>query len=93
MIFYILRILSRKGSSIVDYIDSILEKVESRDGHEKEFMQAMKEVLKSLEPVIAKHPEYQKNGILERLVEPERQIIFRVPWVNDEGKVMVNRGY
>ena len=77
----------------MDYIDSILEKVESRDGHEKEFMQAMKEVLKSLEPVIAKHPEYQENGILERLVEPERQIIFRVPWVNDKGKVMVNRGY
>ena len=93
MIFYILRILKWKGSRIVDYIDSILEKVESRDGHEKEFMQAMKEVLKSLEPVIAKHPEYQENGILERLVEPERQIIFRVPWVNDKGKVMVNRGY
>ena len=51
----------------MDYIDSILKKVESRDGHEKEFMQAMKEVLKSLEPVIAKHPEYQENGILERL--------------------------
>ena len=93
MIFYILRILKWKGSRIVDYIDSILKKVESRDGHEKEFMQAMKEVLKSLEPVIAKHPEYQENGILERLVEPERQIIFRVPWVNDKGKVMVNRGY
>ena len=77
----------------MDYINSILEKVESRDGHEKEFLQAAKEVLKSLEPVIAKHPEYEANGILERIIEPERQIIFRVPWVNDEGKVMVNRGY
>ena len=77
----------------MDYINSILEKVESRDSHEKEFLQAAKEVLKSLEPVIAKHPEYEANGILERIIEPERQIIFRVPWVNDEGKVMVNRGY
>ena len=77
----------------MDYINSILEKVESRDSHEKEFLQAAKEVLKSLEPVIAKHPEYEANGILERIIEPERQILFRVPWVNDEGKVMVNRGY
>ena len=77
----------------MEYITDILKKVESRDGHEKEFLQAAKEVLKSLEPIIAKHPEYEANGILERIIEPDRQIIFRVPWVNDEGKVMVNRGY
>ena len=52
----------------MDYINSILEKVESRDSHEKEFLQAAKEVLKSLEPVIAKHPEYEANGILERII-------------------------
>ena len=77
----------------MSYIDKILEKIEARDGHEKEFLQATKEVLKSLEPVISKHPEYEANGILERIVEPERQIIFRVPWTNDKGEVVVNRGY
>jgi len=71
----------------------LMEKVIKRNPNEPEFHQAVKEVLESLEPVIAKHPEYAKAGILERIVEPERQIIFRVPWVDDSGKVQVNRGF
>lgn len=64
-----------------------------RSPGESEFHQALGEVLESIGPVLDKHPEYVKNGILERLVEPERQIIFRVPWVDDSGEVRVNRGY
>jgi glutamate dehydrogenase (NADP+) len=71
----------------------IYSKVAQRNPNEPEFLQAVKEVLDSLEPVLAKHPEYVKAGIVERLVEPERQIIFRVPWVDDNGKVQVNRGF
>jgi glutamate dehydrogenase (NADP+) len=71
----------------------LMEKVIKRNPGEPEFHQAVKEVLESLEPVIAKHPEYAKAGILERIVEPERQILFRVPWVDDSGKVQVNRGF
>jgi glutamate dehydrogenase (NADP+) len=70
-----------------------MEKVVRRNPNEPEFHQAVQEVLESLEPVIAKHPEYVKAGILERIVEPERQIFFRVPWVDDNGKVQVNRGF
>ena len=62
------------------YIQEILAKVQQRDAHEPEFLQTVEEVLKSLEPVIEKHPEYQEAGLLERLVEPERVIEFRVPW-------------
>ncbi len=64
-----------------------------RNPDDKEFIQAVTEVFTSLEPVAEKHPEYVENGIFERIVEPERQIIFRVPWVDDNGKVQVNRGY
>jgi len=64
-----------------------------RNPSEAEFHQAAKEVLESLEPVIKRHPEYAKAGILERIVEPERQIIFRVPWLDDAGNVRVNRGF
>ncbi|MGD9155117.1 MAG: NADP-specific glutamate dehydrogenase, partial [Bacillota bacterium] len=71
----------------------IFEKVTKRNPNEPEFLQAVKEVLESLETVLAKHPEYVKAGIVERIVEPERQIIFRVPWVDDNGKVQVNRGF
>jgi glutamate dehydrogenase (NADP+) len=71
----------------------IFEKVAQRNPNEPEFLQAVKEVLESLEPVLVKHPEYVKAGIVERLVEPERQIFFRVPWVDDNGKVQVNRGF
>ena len=75
------------------YINSVLDTVKKRNPSEVEFLQAVTEVLESLEPVIEKHPEFQDAGILERIVEPERQIIFRVPWQDDKGKVHVNRGF
>jgi glutamate dehydrogenase (NADP+) len=77
----------------MSYVNEVLEKVKARNSSEPEFLQAVEEVLISLEPVIEKHPEYKEAGILERIVEPERQIIFRVPWVDDNGKVQVNRGF
>ncbi|MEV4645622.1 NADP-specific glutamate dehydrogenase [Saccharopolyspora sp. NPDC049357] len=67
--------------------------IQSRDGHQPEFGQAVHEVLESLEPALARHPEYLRSGVLERLCEPERQIIFRVPWTDDAGEVRVNRGF
>lgn len=74
-------------------LGNIMEQVIKRNPNEPEFHQAVKEVLESLEPVAERHPEYIKAGIFERIVEPERQIIFRVPWVDDNGKVQVNRGF
>ncbi|SFL95348.1 glutamate dehydrogenase (NADP+) [Paenibacillus sp. 1_12] len=76
-----------------NYVQSVFETVVSRNPNESEFHQAVKEILESLIPVIAKHPKYMQHGVLERIVEPERMISFRVPWVNDEGKVIVNRGF
>jgi glutamate dehydrogenase (NADP+) len=76
-----------------DYVNEVYEAVKKRDPHEKEFHQAVKETFISLVPVFAKHPKYMESGILERLVEPERVISFRVPWVDDHGKVKVNRGF
>ncbi|CAG9606536.1 NADP-specific glutamate dehydrogenase [Pseudoneobacillus rhizosphaerae] len=76
-----------------NYVNEVYEAVKKRDPHEKEFHQAVKEILFSLVPVFAKHPKYMEGGILERLVEPERIITFRVPWVDDHGKVKVNRGF
>jgi glutamate dehydrogenase (NADP+) len=75
------------------YTERVLEMVKDRNPGEVEFHQAVEEVLESLNPVFEKHPEYEKNGILERIVEPERQIIFRVPWVDDDGQTHVNRGF
>ncbi|MBE5785691.1 MAG: NADP-specific glutamate dehydrogenase [Clostridiales bacterium] len=75
------------------YIQEVIEKVKKRDAHEPEFLQTVEEVLSSLEPVIAQHPEYEKMSLLERLCEPERVIEFRVNWVDDAGKPQVNRGY
>ena len=72
---------------------SVYEQVVKRNPGEIEFHQAVKEVLESLEPVAENHPEYVKAGIFDRFVEPERQIIFRVPWVDDKGAVHVNRGF
>jgi len=74
-------------------LNNIMEKVIKRDPDQPEFHQAVKEVLESLEPVAERYPEYVKAGIFERIVEPERQIIFRVPWVDDNGRVQVNRGF
>ena len=76
-----------------EYLQSVYEKVCLRNAGEKEFLQAVKEVLESLEPVIEKRADLVEAGILDRIVEPERQIIFRVSWVDDNGKVQVNRGY
>jgi glutamate dehydrogenase (NADP+) len=75
------------------YVQTVFESVIKRNPHENEFHQAVKEILDSLIPVLAKHPKYMNHGILERIVEPERMIIFRVPWVDDSGKVQVNRGF
>ncbi|MGE5405323.1 MAG: NADP-specific glutamate dehydrogenase [Candidatus Saccharibacteria bacterium] len=76
----------------MSYVQDVMNKVIERNPNEPEFHQAVHEVLESIAPVFDKHPEFQKAGILERIVEPERQIIFRVPWVDDNGKVQVNRG-
>jgi glutamate dehydrogenase (NADP+) len=76
-----------------EYIEDVLQVVNHRDGHQNEFIQAVTEVLHSLGPVLERHPEYKDNNILERIVEPERAIQFRVPWVDDEGTVQVNRGF
>ena len=76
-----------------EYVESVLKVVEKRNAGEKEFQDAVREVLNSLIPVIDKHPEFVKANLLERIVEPERQIMFRVPWVDDNGEVHVNRGY
>ena len=76
-----------------EYLARVYADVEKRNPGEPEFLQAVREVLESFEPVVAKNPKIEENGILERLVEPERFIQFRVPWVDDAGKVRVNRGY
>ena len=77
----------------MSYVSEQLEHVIQCNPGEPEFHQAVTEVLKTLEPVIEQNPKYQEAGILERLTEPERQIKFRVTWVDDQGKVRVNRGY
>ena len=76
-----------------EYIQSTFETVKARNGHEAEFLQAVEEFLSTLEPVFEKHPEYIEENILARITEPERVISFRVPWVDRDGKVQVNRGY
>ena len=76
-----------------EYAKRVYAQTEAKNPNEKEFLQAVHEVLTSLQPILEKDPAIEKNGILERLVEPERQIIFRVPWVDDSGKVQVNRGF
>ncbi len=76
-----------------EYLKRVYAEVEKRDGHEPEFLQAVQEVFESLELVVDQHPEWERAGLLERFVEPERVIEFRVPWVDDQGAVHVNRGY
>ena len=75
------------------YIERVLADVERRDKNEPEFLQTVEEVLKSLEVIVSRHPEYEENGLLERMVEPERVVEFRVPWVDDQGTVRINRGF
>ena len=76
-----------------EYLNRVYAQVEQRDGHEKEFLQAVREVFDSLQHIVDKNPQWEKAGLLERFVEPERVIEFRVPWVDDNGVVHVNRGY
>ena len=75
------------------YLQGVYETVQKRNPNEPEFQQAVYEVLESLQPVVEARPELEKNGIMERIVEPERMFMFRVPWVDDQGKVQVNRGF
>ena len=75
------------------YLQGVYESVLSRNPGEPEFHQAVLEVLESLEKIVDKHPEYEKNGLIERFVEPERYVQFRIPWVDDNGTVHVNRGF
>ncbi len=77
----------------MSYVSEVLDKVIEKNPAQPEFVQAVREVLETLEPVIEANPQYQNEAILERIVEPERQLMFRVPWVDDNGKVQVNRGF
>ena len=76
-----------------EYLNRVYAEVERRDSHEKEFLQAVREVFDSLDLVVDKHPEWEKASLIERFVEPERVIQFRVPWVDDNGVTHVNRGF
>ncbi|MBF1675277.1 MAG: NADP-specific glutamate dehydrogenase [Scardovia wiggsiae] len=75
------------------YLERVYQQAERRDSGQQEFLQAVREVFETLEPIIKAHPEYEANGILERFIEPEREIKFRVTWVDDNGRIQVNRGY
>ena len=76
-----------------NYLEKVVKEVEAKNPNEPEFLQAVKEVLSTVKPILDKHPEYEKLGILERFVEPERIVTFRIPWIDDNGDVKVNRGY
>ncbi len=75
------------------YLEKVLEQIKEKNNSEPEYLQAVDEVYSSLSSFLSKHPEYEKMAILERMAEPERIIMFRVPWVDDNGKIIVNRGY
>ena len=77
----------------MSYVESVLADLIAKNPAQPEFHQAATEVLNTLKPVIDQNPQFEKAGLLERIVEPERQIMFRVPWVDDNGKVQVNRGF
>ncbi|MBR2834289.1 MAG: NADP-specific glutamate dehydrogenase [Coriobacteriales bacterium] len=77
----------------MSYVQNVIERVKQNDPNQPEFIQAVTEVLTSIEPAVEAHPEYEEAALLERLVEPERIIQFRVPWTDDQGNVQVNRGY
>ena len=76
-----------------EYINKLLAKVRKQNPSEPEFHQAVEEVVESLEIVLERHPEYKTAKILERMVEPERMITFRVPWMDDQSEIQINRGY
>jgi glutamate dehydrogenase (NADP+) len=85
--------LITKGDVNMNYINEVFERVKARNSSEPEFLQAVEEVFHSLAPVLEKNPQWVEANILERISEPERQIIFRVPWVDDNGNLQVNRGF
>ncbi|CAF2964439.1 unnamed protein product [Rotaria sp. Silwood2] len=76
-----------------DYVDRVIERLRLKNADEKEFLEVAEDVLRTLRPVVEAHPEYEKMALLERFTEPERVIIFRVPWEDDNGQIYVNRGY
>ena len=76
-----------------EYLNKVLREVNEKNSNEPEFLQAVKEVLSTVKPILNMHSEYEKLAILERMTEPERIITFRVPWINDRGEIIVNRGY
>ena len=76
-----------------EYVKRVIEETKAKNPNEPEFHQTVTEVLTSIEPVVERHPEYEAAALLERLVEPERTVMFRVAWVDDEGKARVNKGY
>ena len=78
---------------MADYVSRVIELCKAKNPGEVEFHQTVEEVLESLRPVVEQHPEYEECALLERLTEPERGVTFRVVWVDDEGKVQVNKGY
>jgi glutamate dehydrogenase (NADP+) len=84
---------SANTESVQNYVNQVFETVKKRNPSESEFHQAVKEVFDSLIPVLIKNPQYINQAILERIVEPERVISFRVPWIDDRGNVRVNRGF
>src|SRR5690625_4299889 len=84
---------SKEERAAIEYMNDIYEKIEARDPHEKEFLQSAKMLFNSLIPVFVKNSTYKEHNILERLIEPERVVSFRVPWTDDNGIVQVNRGY
>src|SRR5690625_1836130 len=83
---------SKEERAAVKYMNEIYEKIEARDPHETEFLQSTKMLFNSLVPVFVKDNTYKDHNILERIIEPERVISFRIPWIDDEGNVQVNRG-
>ncbi|HIR84319.1 MAG TPA: NADP-specific glutamate dehydrogenase, partial [Candidatus Galloscillospira excrementavium] len=76
-----------------EYLRGVYEAAAKKDPNQPEFLQAVREVLESLQPVVEQRPELVKSGVIDRMVEPERALTFRVSWVDDQGKVQVNRGY
>lgn len=85
--------ISEEEKTVIKYMNDIYDKLKARDPHESEFLQSAKILFDSLIPVFVKDPTYMEHNILERLIEPERTIVFRVPWVDDKGVPQVNRGY
>ncbi|MCD8185803.1 MAG: glutamate dehydrogenase, partial [Rikenellaceae bacterium] len=78
---------------VAKYVEEFMDRIESKNPGEKEFHQAVREVVESLAPYIIQNPQLMKMKVLERIAEPERVVMFRVPWVNDKGEIEINKGY